>query len=80
MNTEWIIEAKCPQKEGSTLQESVRTCTECPYEIWNHPVAAAAVNSAMCSITLGKLAFDLDSIASKIAGIKEFTEQQLSPT
>jgi len=78
MNIEWIIEAKCPQKEGMTLQETVRTCTECPYKIWNHPISALGSNSAMCSITLGKLAYELDSIASKIAGIKEFTEQQIS--
>jgi hypothetical protein len=76
---DWIIEAKCPQKEGMTLQETVRTCTGCPYKILEFPVSDAGVNKAMCSITLGKLAQDLDSITFKIAGIKEFTEQKLSP-
>jgi hypothetical protein len=33
MNTEWIIEAKCPQKEGSMLEETARSCTECPHKI-----------------------------------------------
>ena len=79
MNIEWIIEAKCPQKEGMTLQETVRTCTECPYKIWNHPISALGSNSAMCSITLGQLSQDLDSIAYKAACIKEFTRENLSP-
>ena len=80
MNAEWIIEAKCPQKEGSTLEETARTCTECSYKIWNHPISAVGSNSAMCSITLGKLADELDSIAYKIDAIKEFTGQNLSST
>jgi len=50
--TEWIIEAKCPQKEGMTLQETVRTCTECPHKIWKHPVSAAGLNSAMCPVNV----------------------------
>ena len=80
MNTEWMIEAICPQKEGITKEETAKICAECLYKIWDFPVSEAGLNSAMCSITLGKLASDLDSIVSKIAGIKEFTEQQLSPT
>ena len=68
--TEWIIEAKCPQMERMTLQKTLRTCTECPYKIWNHPISVLGSNSAMCSITLGKLADDLDSIAEKIAALK----------
>jgi len=80
MNTEWIIEAKCPQKEGSTLEQTARTCTECSYKIWNHPISALGSNSAMCSITLGKLVDELDSIAYKIDAIKEFTAQNLSST
>ena len=80
MNTEWIIAAKCPQKEGMRLEETLKTCTECPYKIWNHPISAVGSNSAMCSITLGKLADELDSIANKIGAIKEVTGKNLSPT
>lgn len=80
MNPEWIIAAKCPQEEGMRLEETIRTCTECPYKIWNHPISVLGSNSAMSSITLGKLADELDSIANKIGAIKEFTAQNLSPT
>ena len=77
--TEWIIEAKCPQKEGMTQEETIKTCKECRYKIWKHPVSVSGLNRAMCSITLGKLAGDLDSIAEKIAGIKGFTGQTITP-
>ena len=77
--TEWVIEGKCPQKEGMTQEETIKTGKECPYKIWDHPISLPGVNRATCSITLGTLAGDLDSIVYRMAGITEFVKQEDQP-
>lgn len=77
MNTEWIIEPKCPQKEGSTLEETARSCAECPHKI---PVLDAGITTNVCGVAVANLADDLDSIVYRITGIDNFRKQRFSPS
>ena len=82
METEWLIDVDCPRNDNLADEAVQRVCDKCPYKIWEQPIIAAGLNSAICSIVVGNkyITEELDTMAEKLAGIKRLTQQDGSPS
>jgi len=80
MGTDWFVKVKCPmtKKDISNREEHIKTCSGCPYVIWERPEMVAGFMASMCGVRAGSvgMAADLDTIGKKLTGIERFTKKE----
>ena len=55
MGTDWLVKARCPKPERNLSNEEghIKTCSSCPYVIWEKPESVAGFMHTMCGVRVG---------------------------
>ena len=73
------MKVKCPRpkKKVNNPDEHIKTCSRCPYVIWDEPKMVAGFMASMCGVRVGSIgmAAELDVIGEKLTGVARFTKQ-----
>jgi len=84
MGTDWLVKARCPKPERNVSNEEghIKTCSSCPYVIWEKPESVAGFMHTMCGVRVGSIgmAAELDDIGEKLTGVERFTKEESSPS
>jgi hypothetical protein len=84
IGTDWFVKVKCPKpnKSANNRIEHIKTCSGCPYVMWEKPEMVAGFMASMCGVRVGSIwmAAELDEIAAKLSGVEYFTKHESSAT
>jgi hypothetical protein len=84
MGTDWLVKARCPKPERNVSNEEghIKTCSSCPYVIWEKPESVAGFMHTMCGVRVGSIgmAAELDEIGETLWGIERFTKEESTAT